>query len=204
MFSVLLSRLVILFLGILYPAYASYKAIRNKSPKDYVKWMMYWVVFSLFLAMETFTDIFLAFWFPFYYEIKIIIVLWLMMPATRGSSVLYRKFVHPLLNEHEEELDSYIERAKTDGYSFFKEFSGLALQYLATFVVQATAALQNVAHRGTDAIRAVPNPTAEPADKNLKVKEAKSEAAVVEEDVDDGAPRARRGGRKKQTINIDD
>ena len=51
-----------LCLGILYPAYASYKAIRMKSPKDYVKWMMYWVVFSLFTALETFTDVFLAFW----------------------------------------------------------------------------------------------------------------------------------------------
>lgn len=52
-----------LFLGILYPAYASYKAIRNKSPKDYVKWMMYWVVFGVFQALETFTDIFVAFWY---------------------------------------------------------------------------------------------------------------------------------------------
>lgn len=39
--------------------------------------------------------------FPFYYEIKIIVVLWLLSPATEGSSILYRKFVHPVLVKRE-------------------------------------------------------------------------------------------------------
>ena len=40
--------------------------------------------------------------FPFYYEIKIILVLWLLSPATKGSSILYRKFVHPMFNRREQ------------------------------------------------------------------------------------------------------
>ena len=93
--------------------------------------MMYWIVFALFMAVETFTDIFiswygsrgsvghgrgcpilkLALWltlyplcsdrFPFYYEIKMAFVLWLLSPHTRGASLLYRKFVHPSLSLHE-------------------------------------------------------------------------------------------------------
>lgn len=39
--------------------------------------------------------------FPFYYEFKIVFVLWLLSPATKGSSVLYRKFVHPQLTKRE-------------------------------------------------------------------------------------------------------
>ncbi len=39
--------------------------------------------------------------FPFYYELKIIVVLWLLSPATEGSSILYRKFVHPILVKRE-------------------------------------------------------------------------------------------------------
>jgi hypothetical protein len=38
---------------------------------------------------------------PFYYEIKILFVIWLLSPATRGSSILYRKFVHPQLMKRE-------------------------------------------------------------------------------------------------------
>ncbi|GAU90841.1 hypothetical protein RvY_03203-2 [Ramazzottius varieornatus] len=207
MFSVLVSRIVILCLGILYPAYASYKAIRMKSPKDYVKWMMYWVVFSLFTAVETFTDVFLAFWFPFYYEIKILIVLWLMMPATRGSSILYRKFVHPLLVENEQHLDAYIERAKLDSYSVFKEVSGFALQYMARFVVQGTAALQNVAHRSATSLHARNKPAiaeqaaVQPSESvpQVKVKQSRSEPSVSDEDVQivDPVTRPRRGRKPK-------
>ncbi len=51
-----------LLLGTLYPAYASYKAVRTKNVREYVKWMMYWIVFAMFSALETFTDIFVAFW----------------------------------------------------------------------------------------------------------------------------------------------
>lgn len=40
--------------------------------------------------------------FPFYYEIKIILVIWLLSPATKGSSILYRKFVHPTLSSREQ------------------------------------------------------------------------------------------------------
>uniref|UniRef100_A0AAG5DNE1 Receptor expression-enhancing protein n=1 Tax=Anopheles atroparvus TaxID=41427 RepID=A0AAG5DNE1_ANOAO len=91
-----------LLFGTLYPAYASYKAVRTKNVKEYVKWMMYWIVFAFFTCIETFTDILLS-WFPFYYEIKVIIVLWLLSPATRGSSTLYRKFVHPMLTRREQQ-----------------------------------------------------------------------------------------------------
>lgn len=115
MISSILSRLVILLFGTLYPAYASYKAVRTKNVREYVKWMMYWIVFALFTCVETFTDVFLS-WFPFYYEIKIILVIWLLSPATKGSSILYRKFVHPTLSSREQEIDEYINKAKEQSY----------------------------------------------------------------------------------------
>lgn len=115
MISAILSRLVILVFGTLYPAYSSYKAVRTKNVKEYVKWMMYWIVFALFTCAETFTDVFLS-WFPFYYEIKIILVVWLLSPATKGSSILYRKFVHPTLSSREQEIDEYINKAKEQSY----------------------------------------------------------------------------------------
>lgn len=39
--------------------------------------------------------------FPFYYELKIAFVAWLLSPYTKGSSLLYRKFVHPTLSSKE-------------------------------------------------------------------------------------------------------
>lgn len=37
----------------------------------------------------------------FYFELKIAFVIWLLSPYTKGSSVLYRKFVHPTLSNKE-------------------------------------------------------------------------------------------------------
>uniref|UniRef100_A0A2K5RIG5 Receptor expression-enhancing protein n=1 Tax=Cebus imitator TaxID=2715852 RepID=A0A2K5RIG5_CEBIM len=60
MVSWIISRLVVLIFGTLYPAYYSYKAVKSKDIKEYVKWMMYWIIFALFTTAETFTDIFLC------------------------------------------------------------------------------------------------------------------------------------------------
>uniref|UniRef100_A0A1B0C7S0 Receptor expression-enhancing protein n=1 Tax=Glossina palpalis gambiensis TaxID=67801 RepID=A0A1B0C7S0_9MUSC len=123
--------------GTLYPAYASYKAVRTKNVKEYVKWMMYWIVYAFFTCCETFTDIFLS-WFPFYYEVKVVIVLWLLSPATKGSSTLYRKFVHPMLTRREQEIDEYISQAKERGYSAVLQLGSKGVNY-ATNVIMQTA-----------------------------------------------------------------
>ncbi|XP_055855652.1 receptor expression-enhancing protein 1 isoform X2 [Episyrphus balteatus] len=137
MISALISRLIILTFGTLYPAYASYKAVRTKNVKEYVKWMMYWIVYAFFNCTETFTDIFLS-WFPFYYEVKVIIVLWLLSPATKGSSTLYRKFVHPMLTRREQEIDEYLNQAKERGYSAVLQLGSKGVNY-ATNVIMQTA-----------------------------------------------------------------
>ncbi|KAH8285323.1 hypothetical protein KR054_007632 [Drosophila jambulina] len=126
-----------LFCGTLYPAYASYKAVRTKDVKEYVKWMMYWIVFAFFTCIETFTDIFVS-WIPFYYEIKVALVFWLLSPATKGSSTLYRKFVHPMLTRHEQEIDEYVNQAKERGYSAVLQLGSKGVNY-ATNVLMQTA-----------------------------------------------------------------
>ncbi|KAJ1521452.1 hypothetical protein ONE63_003120 [Megalurothrips usitatus] len=138
MISSIVSRLVILLFGTLYPAYASYKAVRTKDVREYVKWMMYWIVFALFTCAETFTDVLLSFWFPFYYELKIIVVLWLLSPATRGSSILYRKFVHPTLTKREKEIDEAIMHAKAQGYTTILRLGARGVDY-AKYVIMQTA-----------------------------------------------------------------
>ncbi|MEQ2233973.1 hypothetical protein ILYODFUR_027215, partial [Ilyodon furcidens] len=60
MVSWIISRLVVLVFGTLYPAYSSYKAVKTKDVREYVKWMMYWIIFALFTTVEVFTDMFLC------------------------------------------------------------------------------------------------------------------------------------------------
>ncbi|KAG7167873.1 Receptor expression-enhancing protein 1-like [Homarus americanus] len=125
-----------LVFGTLFPAYYSYKAVKTKNVKEYVKWMMYWIVFAFFTCFETLTDLFLSFWFPFYYELKILVVLWLLSPATRGSSILYRKFVHPWLTRREDDIDNCIAQAKQQGYSTVIQLGTKGMNYATTVLMQ--------------------------------------------------------------------
>lgn len=143
MVSQLLSRIVILAGGMLYPAYRSYKAVRTKDVREYVKWMMYWIVFAIYCCMETFLDVFVAFWCPFYYELKILFVFYLLSPYTKGATVIYRKFIHPTLVKHESDIDILLDQAKSETYSTVRRI-GSQTVYQARDLI-ATAAVRGQA-----------------------------------------------------------
>ncbi|XP_021254001.1 receptor expression-enhancing protein 3 [Numida meleagris] len=141
MVSWMISRAVVLVFGMLYPAYYSYKAVKTKNVKEYVRWMMYWIVFALYTVTETITDLTVS-WFPLYYELKIAFVIWLLSPYTRGASLMYRKFLHPLLSSKEREIDEYIVQAKERGYETMVNFGRQGLNLAATAAVTAAVKSQ--------------------------------------------------------------
>ncbi|XP_029818490.1 receptor expression-enhancing protein 3 isoform X1 [Manacus vitellinus] len=141
MVSWMISRAVVLVFGMLYPAYYSYKAVKTKNVKEYVRWMMYWIVFALYTVTETITDLTVS-WFPLYYELKIAFVIWLLSPYTRGASLIYRKFLHPLLSSKEREIDEYIVQAKERGYETMVNFGRQGLNLAATAAVTAAVKSQ--------------------------------------------------------------
>uniref|UniRef100_A0A2R9AL97 Receptor expression-enhancing protein n=2 Tax=Homininae TaxID=207598 RepID=A0A2R9AL97_PANPA len=105
--------------------------------------MMYWIVFAFFTTAETLTDIVLS-WFPFYFELKIAFVIWLLSPYTKGSSVLYRKFVHPTLSNKEKEIDEYITQARDKSYETMMRVGKRGLNLAANAAVTAAAKGQGV------------------------------------------------------------
>ncbi|XP_045049815.2 receptor expression-enhancing protein 1 isoform X2 [Desmodus rotundus] len=107
--------------------------------------MMYWIIFALFTTAETFTDIFLC-WFPFYYELKIAFVAWLLSPYTKGSSLLYRKFVHPTLSSKEKEIDDCLVQAKDRSYDALVHFGKRGLNVAATAAVMAASKVAQLFH----------------------------------------------------------
>lgn len=83
------TKFIAMLVGVIYPSLESYKAIKTEGKDDDVQWLSYWIIFSLFSTIEFFLDIVLA-WVPLYYEAKLIFILWLALPQTRGALKLWQ------------------------------------------------------------------------------------------------------------------
>nr|CAH7745008.1 unnamed protein product [Callosobruchus chinensis] len=109
------AQLVCNCVGFLYPAYTSIKAIESRSPEDDTKWLTYWVVFAVFTIVEFFADIIVG-WFPLYWLVKFIFLLWLMIPgSSNGSVILYNKIIRPYFLKHHTVIDNTINSIKENG-----------------------------------------------------------------------------------------
>ena len=102
-----LSSLACGIAGFLYPAFRSFKAIRDDGCADGVQCaphpsspsvrlphtaflatgLTYWVTFALFRCVESLLDFFIG-WLPLYYELKLVFILWLMLPPVLGAKYL--------------------------------------------------------------------------------------------------------------------
>ncbi|KAG0324585.1 ER membrane protein DP1/Yop1 [Dissophora globulifera] len=99
-------------LGWVYPAYRSFKALESPEKEDDRQWLTYWTVYGFVSILESFTDV-LLYWFPFYFMIKTVFLLWLMVPAFNGAATLYNRILRPFLVQHRGEIDSSYQNLKS-------------------------------------------------------------------------------------------
>jgi len=96
------TKFIAMLVGVLYPSIESYKALKTENKDDDSQWLSYWIIFSLFTLVEFFLDIVLA-WIPLYYEAKLIAILYLALPQTRGALKLFQ--------DHQDKLDLLYKQA---------------------------------------------------------------------------------------------
>ncbi|KAG0197875.1 ER membrane protein DP1/Yop1 [Mortierella sp. GBA30] len=95
-------------LGWAYPAYRSFKALETPHKDDDKQWTVYGFVSIL----ESFTDV-LLYWFPFYFFLKTVFLLWLMIPSFNGAAIVYSRILRPFLVQHRDEIDSHLDNVKS-------------------------------------------------------------------------------------------
>ena len=100
-------RFVSNLVGYLYPLYESYRALSaaKASGQSESQWLTYWIVYGFFTLVESATDL-LLYWIPFYYVVKIVFLIWLMAPNTKGAAVIYENVIAPVLNKYESTIDA--------------------------------------------------------------------------------------------------
>ncbi|KAJ5851743.1 uncharacterized protein N7529_011128 [Penicillium soppii] len=83
------------FAGFLLPGYYSLQALFTSNTQDDTQWLTYWVVFSFLTVLES--AISAAYWFPFYYIFKFVLILWMALPQTNGAQVVFHSFLQPVV-----------------------------------------------------------------------------------------------------------
>ncbi|KAL8730055.1 MAG: hypothetical protein Q9181_004800 [Wetmoreana brouardii] len=108
---------------ILFPIFASYKALRTSDPAQLTPWLMYWVVISCFSLIEYWT-FFIVSWLPFYAYLRLFLLSYLVLPQTQGARLIYQSYIHPFLAHHESDIDIFItnahDRARAAGLQYLK------------------------------------------------------------------------------------
>ncbi|KAI0005576.1 TB2/DP1, HVA22 family-domain-containing protein [Russula compacta] len=121
MLMFLLSRLLTGWFTFLLPSYSTFKALRQRplNEREIEKWFGYWIVIGAVVAFE-YTAEWLLSWFPFYWEIKTLLLLFLSLPQFEGSTYIYKTYVEPYLVQNEPEIDASIASARDETLQFLQ------------------------------------------------------------------------------------
>ncbi|MCD7463211.1 HVA22-like protein e [Datura stramonium] len=77
---------------LIYPLHASIVAIESTSKLDDEQWLAYWILYSFLTLAEMLFQPILD-WIPIWYDVKLIVVAWLVLPQFRGATFIYETYV---------------------------------------------------------------------------------------------------------------
>merc|ERR1719456_1839615 len=108
-------NLITQLVGFVYPAYESFKALepdneKRENPRMMRTWLTYWIVYSLFSVVEVFVD-YILYWVPLYYLLKLVFLVWLMIPKLGGAELVYKLFIEPMLRQYRKRIDVAVDDA---------------------------------------------------------------------------------------------
>lgn len=90
-----------------YPIFASYKAVESTTKVDDTQWLIFWVVWGSSTLIESMVSV-VIFWFPFYFEIKLLFFTLLQLPVIGISERMYEKILKPYFDSKMEYIDGIL------------------------------------------------------------------------------------------------
>ncbi|KAG6412271.1 HVA22-like protein a [Salvia hispanica] len=133
LFKLLITNIDILagpVVTLLYPLYASIRAIETKSAIDDQQWLTYWVLYSMITLFElTFAKV--IEWFPFWSYAKLIFTCWLVIPYFSGAAYVYEHYVRPYLVTRQKSVNIWYVPRKKDVFSKPDDILTAAEKYIS-------------------------------------------------------------------------
>ncbi|KAG2387247.1 hypothetical protein C9374_001579 [Naegleria lovaniensis] len=112
LFGFVLSRSLSNLIGALYPAFKSFQALKSAGEDDDKQWLTYWSVYAFVITFECFFE-WLIYWIPFYFEAKIIFLVWLIFNVNTkfgGAHFVYSCYIEPFLESREKVIDEILNQ----------------------------------------------------------------------------------------------
>ncbi|KAJ7552939.1 hypothetical protein O6H91_06G077600 [Diphasiastrum complanatum] len=134
-----LTRCIIMLLGYAYPAYECFKDVERKRPDVHRLrfWCQYWMIIAVITVVERVVDPLFS-WVPMYCEVKLVFIIYLWYPRTKGTSYIYSTFLKPFLSSHKTEIDQNLGelriRAGDMAYSYWRLSSVFILAKIFEFL----------------------------------------------------------------------
>lgn len=119
---------------VLFPIFASYKALHTSDPALLAPWLIYFVVLSALATVENTLDFILA-WVPFYSWLRLFLHLYLILPGSQGATFLYQTYVEPFLYHHEREIDDFITQSHDSARRAGMQYVELAIEWVKVNVL---------------------------------------------------------------------
>lgn len=128
-----------LCISLLFPLMQTFKCIRNNDRPGCKYWLIYWLVLSSFISLEPIIDLIIGLWFPFYDQIKLLWIIWLYLPATRGAEIIFTNYLVPLVNSNEKFLYKKINVLKSYLFSLFENLFSILLNSIKNLFIETNA-----------------------------------------------------------------
>ncbi|KAL3754787.1 hypothetical protein ACJRO7_001961 [Eucalyptus globulus] len=96
---------------LVFPLYASMRAIESPNHVDDQQWLTYWVLYSFITLFELSFYQILA-WLPFWPYLKLLFCMWLVLPIFNGAAYIYQNFVRKYVKIGNQVSSSYSESQK--------------------------------------------------------------------------------------------
>lgn len=105
-----LARCVIIVIGMVYPGYQSFKAIKKEDKEKQSDMLKYWLVLSVVAAVSLVVEPILYSRIPMWPLVKIALVAFLSLPTTAGYKKIYDMVLEPQLAKHESAIDDAADK----------------------------------------------------------------------------------------------
>jgi receptor expression-enhancing protein 5/6 len=88
------------------------RALETEGIDDDKQWLTYWTIFGFFSIIDDFFGFLLGSILPMYFFVKVLFLIYLFSPTTRGATVIYKSVIGPLYLKYGQQIREKAEQVK--------------------------------------------------------------------------------------------